>query len=149
MSNASNVIDPSTNVQDAHELGSSIDSMPNSEENVNEAAKNVQYNGKKIDGFEDLNKDLDRLIGMYKGNENTQSMYEQMKSALNEYVQTYNQDAFDRAIVLASSIDESLVGHSYTRKGSGKSSAKSQNNRVTTTFSEGEFVDTLLSYNRT
>lgn len=123
-------------------------SIPNSGENVNEAAKNVQYNSNKIDGFEDLNKDLDRLIGMYKGNENTQTLYEQMKSAVNEYIQTYNKDAAQRAIVLAASIDESLVGHSYTRKGSGKSSAKSQNNRVTTTFSEGEFVDTLLSYNR-
>lgn len=133
---------------EADNTASISDSIPNSEENVNEAAKNVQYNGKKIDGFDDLNKDLDRLIGMYKGNENTQSMYEQMKSALNEYVQTYNKDAAQRAIALAASIDESLVGHSYTRKGSGKSSAKSQNNRVTTTFSEGEFVDTLLSYNR-
>ena len=133
---------------EADNTASISDSIPNSEENVNEAAQNVQYSGKKIDGFDDLNKDLDRLIGMYKGNENTQSMYEQMKSALNEYVQTYNKDAAQRAIALAASIDESLVGHSYTRKGSGKSSAKSQNNRVTTTFSEGEFVDTLLSYNR-
>ena len=136
----------STNTGDSSSLFNN--SIPNSGENVNEAAKNVQYNSNKIDGFEDLNKDLDRLIGMYKGNENTQTLYEQMKSAVNEYIQTYNKDAAQRAIVLAASIDESLVGHSYTRKGSGKSSAKSQNNRVTTTFSEGEFVDTLLSYNR-
>lgn len=146
VSNASNVIDPSTNVQDAHELGSYIDSIPNSVENVNEGSKNVQYNGKKIDGFDDLNRDLDRLIGMYKGNENTQNLYEQMKSALNEYVQTYNQDAIDRALTLASDIDGTLVGHSYTRKGSGKNSSKSQNNRVTTDFAEGDFIDTLLSY---
>lgn len=47
------------------------DSIHNSGESVNEAAQNVQYNGKKIDGFDDLNKDLDRLIGMYKWNEDT------------------------------------------------------------------------------
>ena len=131
---------------EADNTASISDSIPNSEENVNEAAQNVQYNGKKIDGFDDLNKDLDRLIGMYKGNENTQSLYEQMKSAVNEYVQTYNQDAIDRAITLASDIDGTLVGHSYTRKGSGKNSSKSQNNRVTTDFAEGDFIDTLLSY---
>ena len=131
---------------EADNTASISDSIPNSEENVNEAAQNVQYSGKKIDGFDDLNKDLDRLIGMYKGNENTQSLYEQMKSAVNEYVQTYNQDAIDRAITLASDIDGTLVGHSYTRKGSGKNSSKSQNNRVTTDFAEGDFIDTLLSY---
>ena len=134
----------STNTGDSSSLFNN--SIPNSGENVNEAAKNVQYNGKKIDGFDDLNRDLDRLIGMYKGNENTQSLYEQMKSAVNEYVQTYNQDAIDRAITLASDIDGTLVGHSYTRKGSGKNSSKSQNNRVTTDFAEGDFIDTLLSY---
>lgn len=117
-------------------------------ENVNGSAENVHYNSKKIDGFEELNSALDRLVGMYKGNENTQSMYEQMKSAINEYLQTYNQDAIDRALNLAADIDNSLVGHSYTRKGSGKGSAKAQNNRVTTTFSEGEFVDTLLAYGK-
>ena len=131
---------------EADNTASISDSIPNSGENVNEAAQNVQYSGKKIDGFDDLNKDLDRLIGMYKGNENTQSLYEQMKSAVNEYVQTYNQDAIDRAITLASDIDGTLVGHSYTRKGSGKNSSKSQNNRVTTDFAEGDFIDTLLSY---
>lgn len=134
----------STNTGDSSSLFNN--SIPNSGENVNEAAKNVQYNGKKIDGFDDLNRDLDRLIGMYKGNEDTQNLYEKMKAALNEYVQTYNQDAIDRAITLASDIDGTLVGHSYTRKGSGKNSSKSQNNRVTTDFAEGDFIDTLLSY---
>lgn len=134
----------STNTGDSSSLFNN--SIPNSGESVNEAAQNVQYNGKKIYGFDDLNKDLDRLIGMYKGNENTQSLYKQMKSAVNEYVQTYNQDAIDRAITLASDIDGTLVGHSYTRKGSGKNSSKSQNNRVTTDFAEGDFIDTLLSY---
>lgn len=122
----------------------STDSISNSAENVNATTENAQ----KIVGFDELNKALDRLVGMYKGNENTQTLYAQMKVAVNEYVQTGNQSAIDRAVTLAADIDSSLVGHSYTRKGSGKSSAKAQNNRVTTTFSEGEFVDTLMAYGK-
>lgn len=139
---------PSADVRNVHEIGSSIDSISSSAEKVNVGTENVNYNSKKIDGFAELNSALDRLVGMYKGNENTQSMYEQMKSAINEYLQTYNQDAIDRALTLAADNDNSLIGHSYTRKGSGKGSAKAQNNRVTTTFSEGEFVDTLLAYGK-
>lgn len=118
--------------------------IPNSAENVN----GTQYNSKKIEGFNDLNKALDRLVGMYKGNENTASMYAEMKSAINEYLQTGNQSAIDKAVTLAAEIDDSMKGHSYTRKGSGKGTAKSQNNRVTTSFTEGEFVDTLMSYGK-
>lgn len=118
--------------------------IPNSAENVN----GTQYNSKKIEGFNDLGKALDRLIGMYKGNENTASMYADMKSAINEYLQTGNQSAIDKAVTLAADIDDSMKGQSYTRKGSGKGTAKSQNNRVTTSFTEGEFVDTLMSYGK-
>lgn len=118
--------------------------IPNSAENVN----GTQYNSKKIDGFNDLDKALDRLVGMYKGNENTASMYAEMKSAINEYLQTGNQSAIDKAVTLAAEIDDSMKGHSYTRKGSGKGTAKSQNNRVATSFTEGEFVDTLMSYGK-
>ena len=116
----------------------------NSSENVN----GTQYNSQKIDGFNDLDKALDRLVGMYKGDENTASMYAEMKSAINEYLQTGNQSAIDKAVTLAAEIDDSMKGHSYTRKGSGKGTAKSQNNRVTTSFAEGEFVDTLMSYGK-
>lgn len=118
--------------------------IPNSAENVN----GTQYNSQKIEGFNDLDKALDRLVGMYKGNENTASMYAEMKSAINEYLQTGNQSAIDKAVTLAAEIDDSMKGHSYTRKGSGKGTAKSQNNRVTTSFTEGEFVDTLMSYGK-
>lgn len=118
--------------------------IPNSAENVN----GTQYNSKKIEGFNDLDKALDRLVGMYKGNENTASMYADMKSAINEYLQTGNQSAIDKAVTLAAEIDDSMKGQSYTRKGSGKGTAKSQNNRVTTSFTEGEFVDTLMSYGK-
>lgn len=118
--------------------------IPNSAENVN----GTQYNSKKIEGFNDLDKALDRLVGMYKENENTASMYADMKSAINEYLQTGNQSAIDKAVTLAAEIDDSMKGHSYTRKGSGKGTAKSQNNRVTTSFTEGEFVDTLMSYGK-
>lgn len=118
--------------------------IPNSAENVNV----TQYNSQKIEGFNDLGKALDRLIGMYKGNENTASMYADMKSAINEYLQTGNQSAIDKAVTLAAEIDDSMQGHSYTRKGSGKGTSKSQNNRVTTSFTEGEFVDTLMSYGK-
>ena len=118
--------------------------IPNSNENVN----GTQYNSQKIEGFNDLDKALDRLVGMYKGNENTASMYADMKSAINEYLQTGNQSAIDKAVTLAAEIDDSMKGHSYTRKGSGKGTAKSQNNRVTTSFTEGEFVDTLMSYGK-
>lgn len=118
--------------------------IPNSAENVN----GTQYNSQKIEGFNDLDKALDRLVGMYKGNENTASMYAEMKSAINEYLQTGNQNAIDKAVTLAAEIDDSMKGHSYTRKGSGKGTAKSQNNRVTTSFTEGEFVDTLMSYGK-
>lgn len=118
--------------------------IPNSAENVNV----TQYNSQKIEGFNDLGKALDRLIGMYKGNENTASMYADMKSAINEYLQTGNQSAIDKAVTLAAEIDDSMHGHSYTRKGSGKGTSKSQNNRVTTSFTEGEFVDTLMSYGK-
>lgn len=120
------------------------DSISNSAENVN----GTQYNSKKIEGFNDLDKALDSLVGMYKGNENTASMYADMKSAINEYLQTGNQSAIDKAVTLAAEIDDSMKGHSYTRKGSGKGTAKSQNNRVTTSFTEGEFVDTLMSYGK-
>lgn len=119
-------------------------SIYNSAENVN----GTQYNSKRIEGFNDLDKALDRLVGMYKGNENTASMYADMKSAINEYLQTGNQSAIDKAVTLAAEIDDSMKGHSYTRKGSGKGTAKSQNNRVTTSFTEGEFVDTLMSYGK-
>lgn len=118
--------------------------IPNSNENVN----GTQYNSQKIEGFNDLDKALDRLVGMYNGNENTASMYADMKSAINEYLQTGNQSAIDKAVTLAADIDDSMKGHSYTRKGSGKGTAKSQNNRVTTSFTEGEFVDTLMSYGK-
>lgn len=118
--------------------------IPNSAKNVN----GTKYNSKKIEGFNDLDKALDRLVGMYKGNENTASMYADMKSAINEYLQTGNQSAIDKAVTLAAEIDDSMKGHSYTRKGSGKGTAKSQNNRVTTSFTEGEFVDTLMSYGK-
>lgn len=118
--------------------------IPNSTENVN----GTQYNSQKIEGFNDLDKALDRLVGMYKGNENTASMYADMKSAINEYLQTGNQSAIDKAVTLSAEIDDSMKGHSYTRKGSGKGTAKSQNNRVTTSFTEGEFVDTLMSYGK-
>lgn len=118
--------------------------IPNSAENVN----GTQYNSKKIEGFNDLDKALDRLVGMYKGNENTASMYADMKSAINEYLQTGNQSAIDKAVTLAADIDDSMKGQSYTWKGSGKGTAKSQNNRVTTSFTEGEFVDTLMSYGK-
>nr|DAG28838.1 MAG TPA: nuclease [Bacteriophage sp.] len=118
--------------------------IPNSTENVNES----QYNSRKIEGFNDLDKALDRLVGMYKGNENTASMYADMKSAINEYLQTGNQSAIDRAVTLAANIDESLQGHSYTRKGNGKKTAKAMNSRVKTQFSEGEFVDTLMAYGK-
>ncbi len=118
--------------------------IPNSAENVN----GTQYNSQKIEGFNDLDKALDRLVGMYNGNENTVSMYAEMKSAINEYLQTGNQSAIDKAVTLAAEIDDSMKGHSYTRKGSGKGTAKSQNNRVTTSFTEGEFVDTLMSYGK-
>ena len=116
----------------------------NSVENINVS----QYNSQKIDGFNDLDKALDRLVGMYKGDENTASKYAEMKSAINEYLQTGNQSAIDKAVTLAAEIDDSMKGHSYTRKGSGKGTAKSQNNRVTTSFTEGEFVDTLMSYGK-
>lgn len=118
--------------------------IPNSAENVN----GTQYNSQKIEGFNDLDKALDRLVGMYNGNENTAYMYAEMKSAINEYLQTGNQSAIDKAVTLAAEIDDSMKGHSYTRKGSGKGTAKSQNNRVTTSFTEGEFVDTLMSYGK-
>lgn len=118
--------------------------IPNSAENVN----GTQYNSKKIEGFNDLDKALDRLVGMYKGSEYTASMYADMKSAINEYLQTGNQSAIDKAVTLAAEIDDSMKGHSYTRKGSDKGTAKSQNNRVTTSFTEGEFVDTLMSYGK-
>lgn len=118
--------------------------IPNSAENVN----GTQYNSKKIEGFNDLDKALDRLVGMYKGSEDTASMYADMKSAINEYLQTGNQSAIDKAVTLAAEIDDSMKGHSYTRKGSDKGTAKSQNNRVTTSFTEGEFVDTLMSYGK-
>jgi hypothetical protein len=118
--------------------------IPNSAENVN----GTQYNSKKIEGFNDLDKALDRLVGMYKGSEDTASMYADMKSAINEYLQTGNQSAIDKAVTLAAEIDDSMNGHSYTRKGSDKGTAKSQNNRVTTSFTEGEFVDTLMSYGK-
>lgn len=126
-----------------NENNSSI-GVGNSVENINVS----QYNSQKIDGFNDLDKALDRLVGMYKGNENTASMYAEMKSAINEYLQTGNQSAIDKAVTLAAEIDDSMKGHSYTRKGSGKGTAKSQNNRVTTSFTEGEFVDTLMSYGK-
>ncbi len=133
---------PTDSVSD---LSNSFDnSISNSAENVN----GTQYNSKKIEGFNDLDKALDRLVGMYKGNENTASMYADMKSAINEYLQTGNQSAIDKAVTLAAEIDDSMKGHSYTRKGSGKGTAKSQNNRVTTSFTEGEFVDTLMSYGK-
>lgn len=133
---------PTDSVSD---LSNSFDnSISNSAENVN----GTQYNSKKIEGFNDLDKALDRLVGMYKGNENTASMYADMKSAINEYLQTGNQSAIDKAVTLATEIDDSMKGHSYTRKGSGKGTAKSQNNRVTTSFTEGEFVDTLMSYGK-
>lgn len=132
---------PLAHVQNAHENSSSVNNIPNTTENV-------QYNSKKIEGFKDLDKELDRLVGMYKGNENTASMYADMKSAINEYLQTGNQSAIDRAVTLAANIDESLQGHSYTRKGNGKKTAKSMNNRLTTQFADGEFVDTLMSYGR-
>lgn len=135
----------------------SKNSVPPSGEKVNTSAENItENNGNigentaaskvKIDNFADLNRDLDKLVGMYKGNENTQSLYNQMKTALNEYMQSYNQEAVDRALNLAAQVDDSLVGHSYTRKGSGKNSAKAQNNRMTTTFSKGDFVGAILSY---
>ena len=135
----------------------SNNSVPTSGEKVNTSAENItENNGNigentaaskvKIDNFADLNRDLDKLVGMYKGNENTQNLYNQMKTALNEYMQSYNQEAIDRALNLAAQVDDSLVGHSYTRKGSGKNSAKAQNNRMTTTFSKGDFVDAILSY---
>nr|DAX22980.1 MAG TPA: Large polyvalent protein-associated domain 3 [Caudoviricetes sp.] len=133
---------PTNSVSD---LSNSFDnSISNSAENVN----GTQYNSKKIEGFNDLDKALDRLVGMYKGNENTASMYADMKSAINEYLQTGNQSAIDKAVTLAAEIDDSMKGHSYTRKGSGKGTAKSQNNRVATSFTEGEFVDTLMSYGK-
>lgn len=133
---------PTDSVSD---LSNSFDnSISNSAENVN----GTQYNSKKIEGFNDLDKELDRLVGMYKGNENTASMYADMKSAINEYLQTGNQSAIDKAVTLAAEIDDSMKGRSYTRKGSGKGTAKSQNNRVTTSFTEGEFVDTLMSYGK-
>lgn len=135
---------PTPNVRDDHENSSFDNNIPNSAENVN----GTQYNSKKIEGFNDLDKALDRLVGMYKGNENTASMYADMKSAINEYLQTGNQSAIDKAVTLAAEIDDSMKGHSYTRKGSGKGTAKSQNNRVTTSFTEGEFVDTLMSYGK-
>ena len=113
-------------------------------ENVN----NAEYNTKKIDGFEELNKNLDRLVGMYKGNENTKNMLGEMKSALNEYLQTGNQDAIDRAVTLASEINDSLVGHSYTRKGSGKNSVNAQNRRATTTYEDGDFINEFMSYGK-
>lgn len=133
---------PTDSVSD---LSNSFDnSISNSAENVN----GTQYNSKKIEGFNDLDKALDRLVGMYKGNENTASMYADLKSAINEYLQTGNQSAIDKAVTLTAEIDDSMKGHSYTRKGSGKGTAKSQNNRVTTSFTEGEFVDTLMSYGK-
>ena len=128
-----------------NELSNSFDnSISNTTDNVNKS----QYNSQKIEGFNDLDKALDRLVGMYKGNENTASMYAEMKSAINEYLQTGNQSAIDKAVTLAAEIDDSMKGRSYTRKGSGKGTAKSQNNRVTTSFTEGEFVDTLMSYGK-
>lgn len=135
---------PTPNVRNDHENSSFDNNIPNSAENVN----GTQYNSKKIEGFNDLDKALDRLVSMYKGNENTASMCAEMKSAINEYLQTGNQSAIDKAVTLAAEIDDSMKGHSYTRKGSGKGTAKSQNNRVTTSFTEGEFVDTLMSYGK-
>lgn len=135
---------PLAHVQNAHENSSSINNISSFSDNVNVS----QYNSKKIEGFKDLDKELDRLVGMYKGNENTASMYADMKSAINEYLQTSNQSAIDRAVTLAANIDESLQGHSYTRKGNGKKTAKAMNSQLTTQFSEGEFVDTLMSYGK-
>ena len=106
----------------------------------------TQYSAKKIDGFADLNKQLDKLVGMYKGNAETQSNLESMKSALNEYLQTGNQDAIDRAMVLADTIDESLKGHSYTYKRSGKNSVKAQNRKQSVTYNDGDFTNAILDY---
>lgn len=154
---------PAPHVRNDHENSSSINRVPSSAENINTFSENISNNNGnldvqgntgentaaskvKIDNFADLNRDLDKLVGMYKGNENTQNLYNQMKTALNEYMQTYNQEAIDRALNLAAQIDESLIGHSYTRKGSGKNSAKAQNNRMTTTYADGDFLDAVLSY---
>ena len=137
VSNVSGAPEPSTNVQDAHELslkdnhalssdtGSvpaanmqllSDNSIPTYPENVNMEEDGKTYDDILVTGFEDMSKQLDRTVATFKGNQNTLQYLADVKRAINEYVDTNSDESFEKIMDAEDNLNKSLQGTRYTSK---------------------------------
>lgn len=117
--------------------------------NEDSATKN-QYpvvdvsDAKKVEGFDSLTKDLQKLINMF-GTENAKALSQQVYGYLNDFAKTGNKQSYQQALKIAELIEAELEGRTYTNK-SGKNSVKSQNNRRVHTYEPYSFYETIMAY---
>lgn len=120
----------------------SNNSVTNSGENVN-AETEKQYNTKSVDGFDDVSKEMNKLIGMY-GNDSIKTMHSQVMSLVNEYIATNDMSKMHEAMDIASEIDRQLLGKTYKYKATRKGT-KGENARAVATYTPDSYIDTLYS----
>ena len=119
--------------------------IQSSNEAVVESAptNNISYNTKTIEGFEDVSKEMNKLIGMY-GNDSIRTMHSQVVSLMNEYMATNDISKFQQAMEIASEIDRQMLGNTYKYKATRKGT-KGENARTVTTYEPDSYVETLYS----
>ena len=109
----------------------------------NKTASEAIYNTKKVDGFDDMSKQMTKLIGMY-GNDDVKAMHNQVMALVNEYIATNDINKFHEAAQIAAQIDSQLLGKTYTYKSTRKG-VKGENARAKATYEPDAYIDTLFS----
>lgn len=112
-------------------------------ETVSEVATPINYNTKTINGFDDVSKEMNKLIGMY-GNDSIKAMHSQVNSLINEYMATNDTSKFHEAMEIASEIDRQLLGKTYKYKANRKG-VKGENARREVAYTPDSYIDTLYS----
>lgn len=130
-----------TNLIQPLETDNPINVTPTQENVANQPLK--QYNTKTIEGFDDVSKQMNKLIGMY-GNDSIRTMHSQVMSLVNEYIATNDSSKFAEAMEIASEIDRQLLGKTYKYKATRKG-IKGENARTSVTYTPDSYIETLYS----
>ena len=94
----------------------------------NSATPTVDYRKVKIDGMDDYNKEIDKMVGMY-GTNTTKQLAVDLKESLNEVIKTNSEDAWEKFMKNVGEFNDSMKGRSYTYKRKGpKMQAHYENN---------------------
>lgn len=94
----------------------------------NSATPTVDYRKVKIDGMDDYNKEIDKMVGMY-GTNTTKQLAVDLKESLNEVIKTNSEDVWEKFMKNVGEFNDSMKGRSYTYKRKGpKMQAHYENN---------------------